>query len=200
MKRIIFLAVSVLSFVTWASSAVGEESQRVLRDDCHLSFLVPKNVEYVEVDGAVLSGKDECYIAFKYTGDLRVKGFGRVPAMPEDWRAMTDFSLTVKAVPIANSLAQIESDDGAPQNGLFKVISQEHVSLRGGELYIVNYVAKNPTKNMVSKGETRETILVSGNSARSIVFQFYPGDRPGKAKKKKAQVFMDLFSSFQFSN
>ncbi|TDQ97494.1 hypothetical protein [Paraburkholderia silvatlantica] len=198
MKRIIFLALSVLSLVTWVGSACGKEAGRVSRDDCHLSFLTPKGVEYVEVDGVINTGKVECYIAFKYTGALRAKPSGRMPAVPEDWRAMTDFALTVKQTPVADSLAQIESTDGASQHGLFKMVSKEHISLPDGDLYIMSYAATKPTVNMANLNETKEMVFVAGNNARSIVFPLYSGNRLSNIEKKKESMFKSLFSSLHF--
>lgn len=198
MRRIIFILMNFLFFMVFAGLVNSKEPGRILRDDCHLSFSVPKGVEYVEVDGAVATGKDECYLAFEYTGDLRIKLSGNMPAIPEDWRAMTDFSLTVKAVPVADSLAQLESADGVSQQGLFKIISREHVSLSGGDLYVVGYVATHPTKTMIKSNEVKGIIFVAGNNERSIAFPLYSGWRLSKVDKERERVLRDLFSSIRF--
>ena len=180
------------------NSTSSKEPERVSRDDCHLSFLSPEGVEYIKVVGAFIAVNDECYIAFNYTGGLRVKPGRHMPAMPEDWRAMTDFALTVEKTPVTDSLAKIESADGAPQHGLFKMTSKDHVPLSGGDLYIVSYAATKPTANMIRFNETKEIIFVAGNNARSIVFQLYYGDRIYRAEKERGRVIRDIFLSLRF--
>lgn len=200
MRRIFLLALSVLSFMSWIGSANGKEPKPVLRDDCHLSFLAPVDLEYIEVDGALTTGKDECYIAFKYAGDMRVKPSGRTPVMPEDWRAMTDFALTVKSVPLGEAIAQIESGDGAQQHGLFNLISKERIPLPGGDLYVLDYSAVNPTTSMIKLNQSKETIFVAGNNSQSLSFVLYSGDKLNDVGREKRKLFMGLFSSLRFFN
>jgi hypothetical protein len=198
MKRIIFLVLSIFIFMAWVNSANARETERVQRDDCHLSFLAPANLEYVEVEDAIVTGKDKCYIAFKYTGNLRIKPNGHTPAMPEDWRTMTDFAITVKDTPLPESIAQVESADGAEQRGLFKLESKEHISLVGGDLYISRYSAIKPTKNMVNLHQTEKTVFIAGNNIHSVVFFMYSGNKLTKNDQEKANIFKDLFSSMHF--
>lgn len=67
---------SILCFMVFVCSASGKEPERVLRDDCHLSFVIPNGLEYVDVGHTIALGKDECYIPFLYTGKLRLKRTG----------------------------------------------------------------------------------------------------------------------------
>ncbi|MBC8726694.1 hypothetical protein F6X37_35985 [Paraburkholderia sp. 31.1] len=198
MKRIVLLVLSILSCMAWAGSANAKESEGVTRNDCHLSFLVPTNLEYVEVEDAITTGKDECYLAFKYSGDMRIKPEGHVFSVPEDWRAMTDFALTVKSIPLLENIAQIESDDGAKQHGLFKLETKEHIPLPGGDLYISKYSAVKPTQKMVNLHQLEETVFVAGNSVHSVAFFLYSGSRLTKKDREKVMIFRDLFSSFRF--
>ncbi|MDY7790577.1 hypothetical protein [Burkholderia ubonensis] len=89
------IAVSMLAF--FVNVARTGEVGRIFRDDCRLSFLARPGLEYVEVDGATISGNDACYIAFKYTGNLKLKSAEYSPAMPDDWRALVDVVITVNA-------------------------------------------------------------------------------------------------------
>ncbi|WP_204384352.1 hypothetical protein [Burkholderia sp. MS389] len=142
-------------------------------------------------------GKDECYIPFLYTGRLGLKRTGAMPRMSDDWRALTDFSLTVEAAPIADSLTKIESVGGAAQNGLFKVVSQEHIRLSGGDLYIISYSAEKSAAIDVGY-QKRQLVFIAGNDARSIIFRLYYGNRTYKIDRERERVFRDLFLSFRF--
>ncbi|MBF5011568.1 hypothetical protein [Burkholderia pseudomultivorans] len=187
-----------LIFTGFVSVASGEEPVRVSRDDCNLSFVVPKGVEYIEMRGVISAGEDECYVAFAYTGDLRVESVGNLPSTTEDWRAMTDFALTVKGISLVDSLAQIQSADGMLRKGLFKIISKEHVSLPGGDLYMFRFVAENSSKTMIDPREARGVVFVAGNNNRSIVFPFYSGWKLSGADKEREKIFRKLFSSIGF--
>ncbi len=198
MKLIFLYVFSALSFVACTSQAVGREPGRVSRNDCHLSFVPSDNLQYIEVEDTVTTGNDECHIAFKYTGDMRVKRSGRRPAMPEDWRAMTDFSLTVTSIPLPKKLAEVNSDAGAQQHGLFELASKEHIQLSRGDLYILQYSAKKPSTNMIKLNESREIVFVAGNETRSVAFALYSGGRPTIKNSKEEKIIKDLFSSFIF--
>lgn len=188
---------SILCFMAFVCSASGKEPERVLRDDCHLSFAIPNGLEYVDVGHIIALGKDECYIPFLYTGKLRLKRTGPMPHMPDDWRALTDFALTVEAIPVGDRLAQVESVDGAAQNGLFRAVSKEHVQLSGGDLYIISYSAIKPTGAIVEY-QKQQWVFIAGNGARSTVFRLYYGDRTLKVGRERARAFNYLFSSFRF--
>ncbi|WP_174972251.1 hypothetical protein [Burkholderia contaminans] len=197
MRRILLFGLSIFGSMIFVCSANAKEPERVLRDDCHLSFSIPNGLEYVEVGRTITLGKDECYIPFLYTGKLRLKRTGPIPRMPEDWRALTDFALTVEAIPVADSLEQVESVDGAAQNGLFKMISKEHVQLSGGDLYIISYSAIKPTGTIIDY-QNQQRVFVAGNGARSTVFRLYYGDRTSKVGKERGHALKYLFSSFRF--
>ncbi|WNC89833.1 hypothetical protein RI103_00275 [Paraburkholderia sp. FT54] len=137
-------------------------------------------------------------MAFKYTGDMQTKPVGHIPAAPEDWRAMTDFSLTVKNISLLENLAKIESGDGAQQHGIFHLVSKKHIVLPGGGLYVLNYSAIKATANMKKLRQLKEMVFVAGNSVRSISFFLYSGNQLSGMEKMKNKMFMDLFSSFQF--
>ena len=197
MRLIIFLRLGILGFMAFVCAASGKEPVRVSRADCHLSFAIPNGFEYIDVKHPIMLGKDECYIPFLYTGRLRLKGTGAIPRMSDDWRALTDFSLTVEAVPVADSLAKIESARGAAQNGLFKMVSREHIRLSGGDLYIISYSAKKSTAIDVGY-QKRQLVFVAGDGARSTVFRLYYGNRTYKKGKEREREFRALFSSFHF--
>lgn len=197
MRLIIFLRLGILGLMAFVCVASGKEPERVSRADCHLSFAVPNGFEYVDVKHTITLGKDECYIPFLYTGRLALKRAGAIPRMSDDWRALTDFSLTVEAVPVADTLTKIESTAGAPQNGLFKMVSREHIRLSGGDLYIINYSAKEPTAIDVGY-QKRQLVFIAGNGAHSTVFRLYYGNRTYKVAKERERAFRGLFSSFRF--
>ncbi len=197
MRRIILLGLSICGFVGFVCSASGKEPERVLRDDCHLSFAIPNGLEYVDVGHTITLGKDECYIPFLYTGRLRLKRTGPMPRTPDDWRALTDFALTVEAIPVADSLAQVESAGGAAQNGQFRVVSKEHVQLSGGDLYIISYSAIKPTGTIIGY-QKQQWVFVAGNGVRSTVFRLYYGDRTSRVGKERGRALKYLFSSFRF--
>ncbi|WP_155623358.1 hypothetical protein [Burkholderia diffusa] len=187
----------IIKSIRLGSFAGAREPERILRDDCHLSFVAPKGLEYVDVGQSITSGRDECYIAFLYAKRLRLKRTGPMPPMPEDWRALTDFVLTVQAIPVADNLAQLESDNGAVQQGLFRLVSKEHLQLLNGDLYVMSYSAVKPTTAMIGYAK-QQLVFVVGNDAHSTVFRLYYGDRSSKAGKKGERAFRDLFSSFRF--
>ncbi|WP_175730277.1 hypothetical protein [Burkholderia ambifaria] len=197
MRRVILLGLSIFGFMAFVGSASGKEPERVLRDDCHLSFAIPNGLEYVDAGHTIMLGKDECYIPFLYIGRLRLKRTGPMPRMPDDWRALTDFALTVEAIPLADRLAQVESADGAAQNGLFRAVSKEHVQLPGGDLYVISYSAIKPTGSVVGY-QKQQLVFVAGNGTRSIVFRLYYGDRTSNVGKEREHAFKYLFSSFRF--
>lgn len=200
MKRIIFLVLSVFNFMVLASSADCKEPERVVRDDCHLSFLAPKRIEYIEMDGAQISGNNECYIAFRYTGNLKIKSRPNPPSTAEDWRWLTDFALTVKGESLGDSLAQIKSTEGLEQAGMFNLVSNEHFGVPGGEVYILHYSAVKPTKDMLRLNEAEETIFAAGNNFRSASYIQYTGVKMTKKDKEKATLYRSFFSSFGFEN
>ncbi|WP_174970398.1 hypothetical protein [Burkholderia lata] len=117
--------------------------------------------------------------------------------MPDDWRALTDFALTVEAIPVADSLAQVESADGAVQNGLFRVVSKEHVQLLGGDLYVISYSAIKPLGATIGY-QKQQRVFVAGNGDRSTIFRLYYGDRTSRVGKEREHAFKYLFSSFRF--
>lgn len=197
--RIAMFLLIIFIFMSLTNLTNAKETTRVQRDDCNLSFLSPANLEYIGIDDPIVTGKDKCYIAFKYTGNLRIKSDGYIPAMPEDWRAMTDFSLTIKNIPLPEEITEIESADGAEQNGLFRLKAKKHIPLVGGDLYILRYFATKPTKNMINLHQTEKTVFVAGNNIHSTTSPLYSGKKPTKKELEKRRVFMDLFSSFQFS-
>lgn len=197
MRKIIFLVLSAVGFFVWAGVVKSEPVERDSVADCHLSFLAPSGLEYIELEGAIVLGKDECYLPFKYTGAMRSKLPGRIPSMPEDWRAMTDFSLTVEGIPLWENLNKIESNEGEG-GGLFKLIAKEHALLPGGDLYVLKYVAAAPTASMVKLRETRRLILVAGNDFRSVSYYLYSGGKLSAMEARREKAMRDLFASFHF--
>ncbi|VWC90290.1 hypothetical protein BLA18112_03267 [Burkholderia lata] len=196
MRRILLFGLSIFGFMIFVCSATAKEPERVLRDDCHLSFSIPNGLKYVDVGRTITLGKDECYIPFLYTGKLRLKRTGPIPRMSDDWRALTDFALTVEAIPVADSLEQIESVDGAAQNGLFKVISKEHVQLSGGDLYVISYSAIKPTGIIIGY-QNQQRVFVAGNGDCSTVLRLYYGDRTSRVGKEREHALKYLFSLFR---
>ncbi|MDN7929665.1 hypothetical protein QZM52_00030 [Burkholderia metallica] len=197
MRRITLLGLYVFGFIAFVGSASGKETERLLREDCHLSFVIPHGFAYVDVGHVITLGKDECYIPFLYTGKLRIKRTNPMPRTPDDWRALTDFALTVEAISVADSLAQVESAYGAAQNGLFRMDSKEHIQLSGGELYIISYTAIDPVGSIAGY-QNQQQVFVAGNGARSIVFRLYYGDRTLKVGRERGRALKYLFSPFRF--
>lgn len=136
MKSTVSFALGIYVLMVVTAAANGRELERISRHDCHAVFLVPNSLEYIKVDSAKISGNDECYIAFRYTGDLKIKSRTNPPSTAEDWRWLTDFFLTVKSVPLRESLTETESEDGAQQHDLFNLMSNEHFLVPGGGGYI----------------------------------------------------------------
>jgi hypothetical protein len=200
MKSIFFRALGIFAFMVAMIAANAKEPVRISRSDCHATFLVPNGLEYVEVNGIPTAGDDQCYIAFNYTGDLKIKSRKNPPSTAEEWRWSTDLALTIKGVPLAENLAKIDSDDGARQHGLFNLASKEHFLVPGGEMYILRYSAVKPTRDMLRLNEAEETIFTAGNNFRSVSYIQYTGAKPSKKDKKKTALYRSLFSSFGFEN
>ncbi|CAM2164213.1 Transmembrane protein [Paraburkholderia sacchari] len=198
MRRIALFVLGILGFVACVSSVSGKEPGRVLRDDCHLSFLVPNGLEYIEMDDFQVAKNDECYIAFKYVGDLKIKSRPDPPSTAEDWRWLTDFALTVESTSLDEGLAKIKSAVGLEQNGMFRLVSNEHFLVPGGEMYVLHYLAVKPTKNMIRLNEEGVMIFIAGNDSRSVSYVQYTGGRLREKDKKKAAIYRNLFSSFRF--
>jgi hypothetical protein len=197
MKSIIFrvFGIGVLTIVMAAAN--GKQPERISRDDCHTVFLVPNGLKYVEVNSAQISGDTECYIAFKYTGNLKISR-SNAPSTAEDWRWLTDFALAVRSTSLAENLAQIKSTEGLEQPGMFKLVSREHFGVPGGEVYVLHYTAVKPTKSMLRLNQTEETIFAAGNDSRSVSYVQYTGADTNKEDKQKAALYRSLFSSFRF--
>ncbi|WP_157381415.1 hypothetical protein [Burkholderia ubonensis] len=198
MKKAFVFLTAVLMLRGFANVARAEGVGRIFRDDCGLSFLAPPGLEYVEVDGVMAAGNDACYIAFKYTGNLKYKSTEYSPAMPEGWRAMVDLVITVKHRSLGDGIEGIESPGGGAQHGIFDLASKDHIEIGGGDLYVFVYSAKNPTPSMIRLGQSRETILISGNDEFSVSYYLYSSERLMGRKKKMNEVLRNLFLSFQF--
>lgn len=200
MRSITFNTRGIFALAVAMTIANGKEPERISRDDCHATFLVPNGLEYVEMNGAQISGNNECYIAFRYTGDLKTKSRPNPPSTTDDWRWLTDFTLTVKGKSLGDSLAQIKSTEGLERPGMFNLISSENFQIPGGEVYVLRYLAARPTKNMLRLNEIEETIFAAGNDSRSVSYIQYTGATMTKKDKNKAALYRSLFSSFNFKN
>ncbi|MFX1735295.1 hypothetical protein PXJ20_01575 [Paraburkholderia sp. A1RI_3L] len=198
MKITIFTALGISALAVAITVANGKEPERISRDDCHATFLVPNGLEYVEINGAKISGNNECYIAFRYTGDLKIKRRPNPPSTADDWRWLTDFVLAVKGKSLGDSLAQIKTSEGLERPGMFNLVSNEHFQIPGGEVYVLRYSALKPTKNMLRLNETEETIFAAGNDSRSVSYIQYTGAR--MTKNDKAALYRSLFLSFSFES
>jgi hypothetical protein len=197
MMKFISLILLALIFISNEDVVHAEVLNKVIRNDCHLSFSVPKGIEYVEVDGAIVEGDDLCYLAFKYTGSLRDRPIKGVPPMSEDWRAQADFVVTVKEIPMDVRLRQIESPDGGGQSGIFSMVAKSHIGLEGSGFYVFTYSAIKPTESMNRLRQFDEIIFLVGDDSRSALYYLYPS-RMDMNEKLKMEIMRSLFLSFRF--
>ncbi|WP_143136726.1 hypothetical protein [Burkholderia ubonensis] len=198
MAKIFNYLVAALLLGFQAGIVYAEATDRVFRDDCHLSFIAPDGLEYVEVDNQIATGDDVCYMAFKYTGALKLKSVGNPPAMPEDWRMLTDFAITIKRSSLSESIDEIESPGGGGQYGVFGLKLKSHIKIKGGDLYIFSFFAKNPTSTMIRLRQVKETIFVAGNDKYSASYLLYSGEKLVWREKARDEALRSLFSSFEF--
>ncbi|WP_244831115.1 hypothetical protein [Caballeronia sp. TF1N1] len=187
MKGIFLRVFGIFALIVATTAASAKGPERISRGDCHATFIVPNGLEYVEVDGIQISSNDECHIAFRYTGDLKIKSRAIPPPTAEDWRWLTDFALSVKREPLEDRLAQIKSTDGLEKPGMFNLVSSEHFEIPGGEVFILRYSAIEPGKAMLRSNEPEETIFAAGNSSCSISYIQYTGLKMTKKDNEKSR-------------
>jgi hypothetical protein len=195
-KNMLIFIVSMSLNWMMIGTACAAQKERINRDDCHVSFLVPTYLEYVEVKDVVTPGDDVCYLAFIFTGPLKWK-HGNMPGVPEDWRSLTDFSVTIERRPVADVLITIEAPNGGAQSGIFKLMAKQRTELPLGNLYTLTYDATKQTAITRSLKTNALTIFVLGDTTYSATFYAYPWEKDPQRLLRKS-TYQKLFSSFSF--
>ncbi|WP_154677868.1 hypothetical protein [Paraburkholderia nodosa] len=192
------LMAGLFAFFGWMtiSSAYAVEGQSVAKENCHVSFTAPAFLEYVEIPDDIYLGNTVCHLPFTFTGPLKWK-HGDTPGLLEEWRALTDFSVTIERLPLTEALKKIEAPDGGAQSGRFTLISKKQTKLSSGDLYTLTFNATKPMKSTRSLETNALTIFVLGDGKYSATFYAYPwGKDPKRLMRQRA--YQDLFSSFSF--
>ena len=188
----------LFSMLGWVgiNNVYAAENQRINKEYCHVSFVAPALVDYVEIPDDIYLGDNVCYLPFIFTGPLKQKRVD-MPGTLQEWRASTDFVVTIRRVPLTEALNQIEAPDGGAQSGLFTLVSKTRTELSGGDLYTLHFKATKPTENMKLLKTYALTIYVLGNSKYSATFYAYLSEKNPR-RMMRQRTYRELFSSFSF--
>ncbi|WP_250525454.1 hypothetical protein [Caballeronia sp. GAWG2-1] len=178
------------------SSAYAVAEHRVVRDYCHVSFVEPAFLDYIELPDDEYPGDIVCYLPFVFNGKLKQSRAG-LPGSVQDWRALTDFVIAIERLPVAQALRKVTSSDGAAQGGIFTLAAKKKVDLKTGVLYLLSYTPTKFGTNTTSFETQALTVFVLGNERYSITFYGY-SLKKDQGRDMRLRAYRDLFSSFSF--
>ncbi|MGY0653012.1 hypothetical protein ACW7GZ_14355 [Luteimonas sp. A537] len=200
------LHLSVPALLSVASLTACAEQHRIVLNDCRVSFIVPKNLDYIEIEGATLEDDVNCIIAFSKS--VQTSSPSTV-GQPEGWREQTDYVIEVKRVSLTSASLDYSltpggdeayklDESGATRGPLeMRLASLETFQVANGTGLIANIEILDRPRNMADRGVDGQVVYLVGNKALSANYALWPSSSNEEAQRE-LDAMTSLFKSFSF--
>ena len=203
LKALLFLGALGTLFLSSLTACAAQD--KVTRTDCEVSFVVPKQLEYIEVQSPNLRERTACFIAFKRARPPESKPLA---GQTEGWREQIDYAIEVKRMSIDDNLQdyyltrsaqesyrldESKKTSNAPK---MKLVCIDSFDIANGAGIIAKIDAVSPVPSMTRRGVKGQIVFAVGNRSISASYALWPSTLD-KRSQADVQAMTSLFESFE---